>query len=326
MTEQSGPNDQPVYVVFNPVAGTTDAEQVRTLLAERFAARGQVYELYETTGADDEDVAGLVRAAYGRGVRRFAAAGGDGTVSAMADALVGGEGSLAILPAGTANVLAHELGIPADLAGAIELLLDAPAARPIDGMRVGEGVFLLHVAVGLTSLMHRDTTREAKRRFGRLAYLATALRWVFDLQPLRFSLVIDGVRYRRDASTVAVTNSATLGAQPFRWTDDGEPGDGVVEVCVLRAQALRDYLALGWSALTRRHRFNPRIKIYKARRSIAINVRPSMPVQGDGELIRNTPIQIEIVPAAIQVVVPAEAGAEEQRGATPAQRPARGAA
>lgn len=297
---------RPVYVVFNPVAGNAEPEQVRAALAEAFEERGQTYELYETTGADGEDVGALVRAAHERGTRRFVAAGGDGTVSAVACGLAGVDATVAILPIGTANVLARELGIPNDLGAAVQLLLAAPATRPIDGMRVGEKVFLLHVAAGLTSLVHRDTPRAAKRRFGRLAYLATALRWIFDLQPMRFSLVVDGARYRHDASSVVAANGTTLGAQPFRWTEDGDPGDGTVEVCLLRASALRDYLAVGWSALTRRHRFNPRIKIIKAQRTISISTRRPMPVQGDGELIGDTPVQIEIVPAALKIVVPAE--------------------
>lgn len=309
--DQPAADAPPVFIVFNPVAGTTDPEQFRALVEERFAARGQTYELYETTGAEGEDVAALVRAAYERGVRRFAAAGGDGTVSAVADGVCDTDATLAILPAGTANVLARELGIPTDLPGAVELLLDAPATRPIDTMRVGEQLFVLHVAVGITSLMHRDTSREAKRRFGRLAYLATALRWIFDFQPLRFTLVIDGVRHRRDASTVVAANGATLGAQPFTWAEDGDPSDGEVEVIVVRANALRDYLGVGWSALTNRQRHNPRIKTFKAKRTISISTRRALPVQGDGELIGDTPVQIAVVPAALTIVVPAEARKDE---------------
>lgn len=310
MTEQSGPAaGPPVYIVFNPVAGTTDPEQFRALVEERFAARGRPYELYETSGADGEDVAGRVRAAYKRGVRCFAAAGGDGTVSAVADGLCGTDATLAILPAGTANVLARELGIPTDLPGAVDLVLDAPATRPIDTMRVGEQLFVLHVAVGITSLMHRDTTREAKRRFGRLAYMATALRWIFDFQPQRFSLVIDGVRYRRDASAVVAANGTILGVQPFTWAEDGDPSDGEIELIVVRANALRDYLAVGWSALTRRQRHNSRIKTFKVRHTISISTHKRLPVQGDGELIGNTPVQIAIEPAALTIVVPASEAA-----------------
>src|SRR5687768_6709110 len=112
--DQPAADAPPVFIVFNPVAGTTDPEQLRALLADGFAARGQTYELYETSGAEGEDVAAQVRAAYERGVRRFAAAGGDGTVSAVADGVCDTDATLAILPAGTANVLARELGIPTD--------------------------------------------------------------------------------------------------------------------------------------------------------------------------------------------------------------------
>lgn len=294
--------DPPIYIVLNPVAGTTDPAQVRALLEERFAAHGRAYELYETTG--DEDLAALVRDAYHRGLRSFAAAGGDGTISLVADGLARSDACLAILPIGTANVLAAELGIPGDIGAAIDLLLDAPACLAIDAMRIGERYYLLHVGVGITSLMHRDTGREAKRRFGRLAYVVTFLRWLLDFQPTRFMLVIDGVRRRHNASMVMLANGATLGTQPFRWAETTDPRDGRIDVCVLHARSFRDYLAFAWAALTSRQRHQERYKVFPAWRSISINSRRPLPVQADGEIIGDTPVQITVVPGALKVVVP----------------------
>lgn len=303
-------NNAPVFVVFNPVAGTTDPETFRAMLAERFGAHGQAYELYETTGADDEQVAATVRAAVAKGVLLVAAAGGDGTVSDVATGLAHSATTMAILPVGTANVLAKDLGLPVDLGAALDLLLDGSATRTIDLMQVGERCFVLHISVGLTSLMHRDTSREAKRTFGRLAYMFTAVRWLFDYQPARFTLAVDNKQIKRKASMVVVANAGTLGVQPFRWSETTEPDDGRLDVVVVHARTLRDYIAFGWSALTRRHRYNQRVHVYPARQSISINVSPTLPVQGDGELLGDTPVQITLVPAALRIVVPTSSQAD----------------
>ncbi len=291
-----------IYVVFNPVAGRTDPEAFRALLAERCAAREQIYELYETAAEDDP--AELARAALRQGYRRFAAAGGDGTVAAVADGLVGSEATLGILPAGTANVLAAELGVPADLGQAIDLLLEAPATRTIDATLMGGRHYFLHIGVGITSLMQRDTSREQKRRFGRLAYLATAARWLLNFQPARFMIVVDGERYRRSASQVMIANGGALGGAAMRWAEAVDPSDGQIDVCVLYAQTVRDYVATALSMLIGRQHSLGRIKVYPARTRISLNTRPPLPVQADGELSGTTPAQIEVVRAAVKVIVP----------------------
>lgn len=291
-----------IYVIYNPVAGTTDADTFRALLEERCASRGQAYELRETQ--EDDDPAELARAALGRGITRFAAAGGDGTVSAVAHGLVDSGAVLGILPAGTANVLAAELGVPADMGEAIDLLLAAPATRKIGAMRVEGRHYLLHVGVGITSLIHRDTDREQKRRFGRLAYIVTGARWLINFQPARFTIVADGVRHRRDASQVLIANGGALGGTAMRWAEKIDPADGRVDVCVLYAIGLRDYLRFGLAALIGRQSSLGRMTVYPARRQISLNTRRPLPVQADGELVGTTPVQIEVVREAVEIIVP----------------------
>ncbi|GAB4448767.1 MAG: hypothetical protein OHK0015_53650 [Chloroflexi bacterium OHK40] len=293
-----------VFVVLNPVAGTSNSAEVRAALEQWITGPDRRCTIYETTGAEGEDVAALVRAAVADGADLVVAAGGDGTVSLVANALVGTDVPLGILPIGTANVLAQVLGMPMDLHGAVDLLAgDLPTAR-IDGIRLGNRHAALHISVGITSLMQRDTSREAKRRFGRLAYLWVAARWLFDFQPQRFMIVVDGVRHRVSASQVLIANGGAMGQPPFTWGPDIAPDDGVIDVCVINARTVRDYAAVAWSTLTGRHRTNQRLRYLHAQKSIAINSRgAALPVQLDGELAGTTPIQVQVVPGAFRMVV-----------------------
>ncbi|NTU85205.1 MAG: acylglycerol kinase family protein, partial [Chloroflexales bacterium] len=111
-----------VFVVLNPVAGTSDGAMVRATLEEHLASDDRKVEIYETTGAEGEDIPALVQAAIACDADLVVAAGGDGTVSLVADALVGTNVPLGIVPIGTANVLAQVLELPGDLAGAAALL------------------------------------------------------------------------------------------------------------------------------------------------------------------------------------------------------------
>ncbi len=292
-----------ILVVLNPMAGTSDGASVRATLEERLSAGGRLVEVYETTGAEDEDIPALVRAALERGVDLVVAAGGDGTVSLVADALAGGDVPLGIVPVGTANVFAQVLELPGDVAGAADLLAGELRTARIDGMRMGGTYALLHISVGITSLMQRDTSRDLKRRYGRLAYLYVATRWLFDFQPQRFMLVIDGVRHRLNASQILIANGGAMGQPPFTWGPDITPDDGVIDVCVINATTFRDYLGVAWSTMTGRHRQNQRLRYFKARRSVTVNTKRALPVQLDGELSGKTPLQVEVVKGAVTCVV-----------------------
>ena len=287
--------------VVNPVSGTTDSVALRTLIEARCAASERDYEIYETNAEDN--VTEVVRERVAQGFEVFVAAGGDGTVSAVANGLIGTTARLAIIPAGTSNVLARELAIPLDHGGAIDLALAGEVVRILDAMEYQGQHFLLQIGIGITSLMHRDTPREAKRRFGQLAYIVTATRWLFGFQPRSFNIVIDGVRRRISASQIMIANGGMLGNQFFRMAESIDPTDGVIDVCALHASTFGDYVRYGVAMLRRRQRDLGRFKRFRAREHISLTTKRSLPVQADGELIGKTPIQVRVVPAAVRVIV-----------------------
>ncbi|WP_129671170.1 diacylglycerol kinase family protein [Candidatus Chloroploca sp. Khr17] len=302
-TQQRATN---IFVVLNPVAGTSDPEMVRVAFEQRLGGPERELEIYTTTGADGEDIPERVREAVVGGTDLVVAAGGDGTVATVAGALAGSKVPLGIVPIGTANVLAHVLALPLELEPALDLLAADLRIAALDGMRLGDHLGLLHISVGLTSLMQRDTSRKAKRRFGRLAYFYVATRWALGMQPQRFVLVIDGVRHRVSASQVLVANGGEMGQAPFSWGTDIVPDDGVIDVCLITARTLRDYLKVGWATMTGRQRASQQMRYFKARQSVAINIkskRSRMPVQLDGDLVGTTPIQITVEPRTVRCVV-----------------------
>ena len=292
-----------VFVILNPATGSCPADAVRQELGRRFEVVETTCEVYET--AEHDRPADLARQARERGFDLIVAAGGDGTVSGVANGLVGTATPLGIIPLGTANVLARELGVPVDLEGACRLLAGPYALKSVDAMRVGGACYFTQVGVGIDAMMIRDTTREHKRRFGRAAYLWTALTRLVGFEPRRFEIEADGRRSRPRASQVLIANGGILGQPPFRWGPDIRPDDGHVDLCVVRARNLRDYLGLAWHVAIGQHGRDPRVRYLPVERRVTIAAKRPMPVQGDGEIIGETPVTVEVVPEAVRVVVPA---------------------
>jgi YegS/Rv2252/BmrU family lipid kinase len=304
---------QRVFVVLNPVAGTCTADDVRAALGRHFTCEQGACDIHETTRQDD--LSALAREAAARGCDLVVAAGGDGTVSAVADGVAGSPTPLGIIPLGTANVLARELGVPVDLDQACKLLAGPLATTAIDAMVVGKRSYLTQVGVGIDSLMIRDTGREEKRRLGRLAYLWTAALHLIGFQPRRFSIAVDGRPAERSrASQVVVANSATLGQHPFRWGPDIRPDDGRVDVCIIRARNFIDYASLAWHVVTGRHRQSRHVRYLRAGHSVRIESDRPLPVQADGEIVGETPVEVRVAAGAVRVVTPAAGPGDQQKG------------
>lgn len=293
-----------LFVILNPGSGSFGAGEVRDVLARHFPCDDGTCDVHQLLEADD--LGRLAREAAGRGCEVVVAAGGDGTVSAVAGGLVGTEARLGILPLGTGNVLARELGLPLVLEDAVALLAGPHATAALDAMKIGDRYFFTQVGVGIDALMIRDTSKEQKKRFGRLAYLWTGLTRLLGFRPRRFTIAVGDRREEHRATEVLVANSGTLGQEPFRWGPGIRPDDGRVDLCIFRTRSLLDYLRLAWNVVRRRHRDDPNLRYLEADRAVHIAARRPLPVQADGEIIGETPVTVEVVPGAVRVVVPAD--------------------
>ena len=293
------------FAVLNPRSGSCSVADVRKALASTMP--DVAIEIHEV--AQGDDLAAVVRSALDRGCDPIIAAGGDGTVSTVADVLVGTPAHLIVLPLGTANVLARELGIPVDLNGAcslaaLRLIEGEHRIARIDAMKVGGRHYFTQVGVGIDALMIRDTADEQKRRFGRLAYLWTAATRVLGFKPRKLAITIDNRTIEARASQVVVANTGMMGQPPLRWGPDISAEDGRLDICIVRARTLFHYLGLLRHVVMASHKQSNRVRYEVASRSINIDSKHKLPVQADGEVLGETPVRIEVIPAAVHVVAP----------------------
>ncbi len=258
-------------------------------------------EIYLTS--EDEDLAPVIAGAVRRGCHIVAACGGDGTVSAVAAGMVMCPVPLVILPLGTGNLLARDLGIPLGLQRALGVILSGTEYLSLDVMQLNDRYGVLNAGVGFSSILIKNTDRDEKRRLGFLAYLKSAVRALFGLQPQRFRLVVDGKKLRINASEIYIANGGLLGVQiPFEDVHVA-PNDGRADLFIIKARALRDYLEILYYIIRRKPRQAPKM-LYLQGETIQIESQHPLPVQSDGEVIGETPVTIRVIPRAIKVLLP----------------------
>jgi YegS/Rv2252/BmrU family lipid kinase len=254
------------------------------------------------TNADD-DMTQLARAAVEDGNELVCAAGGDGTVSHVVDALVGTEVQLGIIPAGTTNALAQGVGIPRQIEGAIQVIANPGRCLHLDAMQIDNSYYVLGVGVGLSAVTMEKTTRENKRRFGEAAYVWTVLKQLSGWQPRHFSLTIDGKQETVSAADVLLANAGVLTGS-LKWGEHILPDDGRIDLCVIRARSLSDYLGLLMDVVRRRQWRNRHIQFFVVEDRVKISAGGRLAVTGDGEIIGHTPFEARVVPAAVTVRAP----------------------
>jgi YegS/Rv2252/BmrU family lipid kinase len=228
--------------------------------------------------------------------------GGDGMVQRCADALAGTGTVVAIVPAGTANLLATNLGIPHDLREAVRIGFHG-ARRPLDLGRLNGEHFAVMAGAGFDGNMIASADGDLKGRLGKLSYVWAGLRHV-NGSAARTKVRVDGAKwFDGPASCVLIGNVGTI-TGGIRAFDDAEPDDGWLEVGVSTAEgAVQWARTLGRMAAGRTDR-SPFVRMTRAKK---IDVRFAAPTtyELDGGARKEvTRLKAAVVPDAITVRVP----------------------
>jgi len=200
-----------VFIVINPVAGRYKSENITSTIQRQLASPERQLAFHETTREDQ--IGEIVRRAIGRGADLVIAAGGDGTVSQVADGAALTGVPMGIIPSGTSNVVAQELGIPLNIDKACQLIAGSPAILEVDAIQCGEQFFILAVGTGIDAEVMKSVSRESKRRYGPAAYAWSTLKVILGMQPRVFTIIADGKPFRTRAAVVLLSNVATSSAK-----------------------------------------------------------------------------------------------------------------
>lgn len=290
-----------IVLVANPTK-TPDVDRLRLSVEKR---AGRPVELRETTPEDAGE--GVARQAVADGAELVLAAGGDGTVQAVACGLAGTAVPLGIVPLGTGNLLARNLGIPLERGEAIEVALDG-TGRSLDlgGVQLDDAPatrFAVMAGVGFDAEMMSDAPAGLKSAVGWPAYLVSGVRHLRD-RPHALELVIDGGDPVRLSVRALVIGNVGQLQGGVGLLPDAEPDDGVLDVVVLAPRHLAAWGRVVLRLVTRSSRYDPALQRWTAR---SIEVRCPAPVQAqlDGEPVGTVRrLRVTVEPGALVVRVP----------------------
>lgn len=288
-------------IIVNPTLGADSLRALHAELGLHFYPAGITYEVHATL--PDNQVGDAARARAREGFHFVVAAGGDGTVAAAINVLAGGNVPLGIIPLGTGNLVARELGVPREVGDAVALLAGKPAHRRIDALRIGERVFVLNAGIGISAAIMAGTSREEKQLLGPAAYVGTGIRRVPLFPPMRVTLTVDGRTRTLLAMDVAVLNCGLLARTIYPRVADVRVDDGKLDVLVLRTMGVLDYPRYFLDLLLRRPA-TPKALYFRATQRVVISCRTPQAVQADGDIIGSTPVEIDVLPSAVTMLVP----------------------
>jgi YegS/Rv2252/BmrU family lipid kinase len=288
-------------VVVNPVK-LDDGEAFRKSIRQTMADHGWDEPLWLETTPEDPG-RGQAKSAVSAGVGLVLACGGDGTVTACAEGVIGTGVPLAIIPMGTGNLLARNVGLPMGLDEALAVAL-GDAQQPIDAGRVNGTLFVVMAGLGLDARMLSDTSDQLKKRLGWVAYAISAVRHLGD-RPLRVAVSADGGRRRRmRANALIVGNVGWLrGGLPL--LPDARPDDGMLDAVVLIAGGLTGWLTATAAILLRRQAQGG---IYRLQfTKLVVTLDREQPWELDGEVMGSTRrLTVEAQPGALLLRMPQE--------------------
>jgi len=291
-------------LIFNPVAGQSDPEQdlssIRALLEPEI-------DLDIRLTTPDVDAGQLAQEAVKQGVHTIIASGGDGTLSAAAEALMGTSIPLGVISRGTANAFASALGIPDTIEAACQTIL-AGKTKVVDTALCNGKPMVLLVGIGFEAEVVEKADRETKNRLGMLAYILAGVKQLRDFDTFEATIETDERVITVNAAAVTIANAAP----PTSILAQGPAGiiydDGLLDLTVVapenRAGAIASAYHLLQTALRGDAAERDDIGYMRARR-IKVTTNPPQKVVLDGEIVGTMPIEVECIPGGLTILVPA---------------------
>lgn len=292
-------------LITNPAAARTRNRTV-SLISDRFAAAGWSSDVVTTSGHGD--ALRLAQEGVTAGVDVVAVFGGDGTTMQAATALVGSGIPLGLIPGGTGNLLAANLGLPSNPLRAVQEIVGG-RPRWIDLGRLentaGVQYFAVAAGAGIDARVMTGTTSEMKRKWGTMAYVATTLRLLPQVQTHPFRITVDGECFEAEAAMMLVANCGMMIPPIISIGDDVSPDDGFLDIVVVQASSIPGGLRAIWDLVRdAKGTFGKDVFVARRRgRSIQVDVPGAVqPVQLDGDGGGETPFSVTVVPGALSVM------------------------
>ncbi len=297
-------------IVYNPTAGRFPSG----LLAERAAdvLREQGWQLQLAQTESGEHITQLARQAAAEGLDGFFVVGGDGSLNLALPGLIGSNTALGVLPAGTANVWAQELGLPGlswtrwmALEESARLLAQSEV-RTVDVGLCNGDPFLLWAGVGLDGfVIHRIEPRNRWEKHFSFVYYTASAAWNASFwRGVKLRIQVDGRPISGHYLLALISNIHLYGGGLMQLTPDARLDDGSMDLWLFEGETLGDTMQRMWDLISGRHLQSDHITRYPFS-SLSLESDSPLYVQVDAEPVEgHGPVSIQIMPQALHVLVP----------------------
>ena len=287
-------NNKPIPVIINPASGKP--QPVLHTVNETFRAHNLTWRGHLTYKFGDATQ--FAQQAVADGAEMVVVYGGDGTVLEVANGVMGSDVAIGILPGGTGNAVATELGISRKIEEAAELICTSKNQRAVDIAQVDDQYYLLRAYTGVSQ--DQAASRELKDKYHLMAYPMEVVKVLKNSPHAQYTVTVDGKKTEVAAMTCFVNNLDNTGGVDID-VGDITPDDGLVDVMIVSkdrqsVSELSHYI-LGHGK-SKSHAYHGQGKV------VTVEADPPQTVWLDGEFYKNTPVTIQVHPGAINIIVP----------------------
>ena len=281
-------------IILNPAARGARTQRLRTQVEK--LARGTT--LCATTNAGEAEF--LARNAAAEGYERIVAAGGDGTINEIVNGIAGHNITLGVLPLGTMNVFATELGLPVNDLARCWRIIERNRTHRVDLPRANRKHFVQLAGVGLDAQVVKETSGAFKRNFGPLSYLISAVQIASRTPPVLRIESEEAVA--GEGSFVLVGNGRLYGGR-FPFFKQAVMDDGLLDVIVFKRLNYVDIIRYLQDVVFTPQISSPEVEYFQTKR-LRVSSDEIVPVEIDGELVGNCPVGFKIRAGGLRVLTP----------------------
>ncbi len=303
-----------VCFIINPLAGFGGFQKLVVKAAEQLSKSGCQVKRVETKRQGE--ATDLARQAAGEAFDVAIAVGGDGTINEICNGLVGTETALGVLPAGTANVYAAEVGIPIwsplkpdAVAEATEIILTGQRRRiDLGRLHLPDGrsrYFLMWCGIGLDAAISQARQPSLARHLSYASWIVAGTLVTFDFMGTRATIVTD-TTILKARILMAVASNGQLYGRIWRMAPQAKMDDGLLDVAIMSGHGWPSTIKHIVGLTLKQHIKDPDFHLYRTTR-LSLSAKEPLPVHVDAETVGTTPVEIEVAPLALKVVVPRNA-------------------
>ena len=282
-----------IVVILNPAAR---GEKAKALWEK---VRGLSRNSFVRTTSEAGEAREFAKQAVHQGAKIVVAAGGDGTVNEVVNGLAGSDVALGLLPIGTMNVFAAELGLPSNNLRKCWETIERGHTRIVDLPMANRHAFVQLAGVGFDAQIVQETSRDFRKQFGPLSYLVAATQIASRKPP---NLIVESGGKQQTGSFVLIGNGRYYGG-PFVIFKDAKVDDGKLDVMIFKNLGYLDIVRYLSGIVFGTHADMHDVEYFQTRK-VVVRSAGDVPVEVDGEVIGCLPVTFRISPHKLRVIAP----------------------